>query len=73
MCINLSVEFRAYFLLTFARIYFVYLPIAICTLGFKQKEGTLHFRTTFLPAEDEMEDALERLGEFHRQFFNTYR
>ena len=41
--------------------------------GFQQKEGTLHFRTTFLPPEDEMESATDRLADFHREFFAKYR
>jgi alanine transaminase len=41
--------------------------------GFKQKEGSLHFRTTFLPAEEEMVEAYDRLATFHSEFFDTYR
>jgi hypothetical protein len=30
--------------------------------------GTYHIRLTFLPAEDELEKALDRFGEHHRAF-----
>jgi len=33
--------------------------------GFGQLPGTLHFRTTFLPPKDEMEDFVLKLREFH--------
>ena len=33
--------------------------------GFGQLPGTLHFRTTFLPPRDEIEQLVSRLGEFH--------
>ncbi len=36
--------------------------------GFGQEPGTLHFRTTFLPGEDEIADVVRRLGAFHRRY-----
>jgi len=41
--------------------------------GFGQKEGTWHFRTTFLPPEDKIDLVIERLGAFHKSFMNQYR
>ena len=41
--------------------------------GFKQVEGTWHFRTTFLPPEDEMDEVAERLASFHSKFMGKYR
>lgn len=40
--------------------------------GFGQAEGSWHFRTTFLPPEDEMERVIERLGAFHSDFMARY-
>lgn len=36
--------------------------------GFGQRSGTLHFRTTFLPPRDEMEELVGRLAEFHVRY-----
>jgi aspartate/methionine/tyrosine aminotransferase len=36
--------------------------------GFGQRPGTLHFRTTFLPPRDEIEDLVLKLKEFHEQY-----
>eukprot|EP00211_Chloroparvula_japonica_P002410 CAMPEP_0119145646 /NCGR_PEP_ID=MMETSP1310-20130426/37822_1 /TAXON_ID=464262 /ORGANISM="Genus nov. species nov., Strain RCC2339" /LENGTH=461 /DNA_ID=CAMNT_0007137477 /DNA_START=157 /DNA_END=1539 /DNA_ORIENTATION=+ len=33
--------------------------------GFGQKDGTFHFRTTFLPSEDKINAVAYRLGDFH--------
>ena len=41
--------------------------------GFGQKAGTWHFRTTFLPPEEDMEAVIERMGHFHKKFMHTYR
>ena len=38
--------------------------------GFGQKEGTLHFRTTFLAPGTEW---IGRITEFHKKFMDTYR
>jgi len=40
--------------------------------GFGQKEGTYHFRTTFLPPESEMDAVIERLTVFTTKFMNKY-
>lgn len=40
--------------------------------GFGQKEGTFHFRTTFLPPEDQVSSVSERLSRFHRKWVETY-
>ena len=36
--------------------------------GFGQVFGTLHFRTTFLPPQDEIEDLIVKLGAFHEKY-----
>lgn len=36
--------------------------------GFGQLPGTLHFRTTFLPPQDEIEDFVAKLKRFHQQY-----
>jgi len=36
--------------------------------GFGQPPGTLHFRTTFLPPQDEMEQLVEKLRRFHESY-----
>lgn len=41
--------------------------------GFKQVEGTYHFRTTFLPPEDRMDACFDRLRAFHGAFMDRYR
>lgn len=40
--------------------------------GFRQVEGTFHFRTTFLPTKAAMQDALSRFAEFHKAFMAKY-
>jgi alanine transaminase len=39
--------------------------------GFGQRAGTLHFRTTFLPPQEEIEDFVKKLGVFHEQYTRT--
>jgi len=41
--------------------------------GFGQEEGTLHFRTTFLPPEDKMDTVIARMSKFHASFMDQYR
>ncbi|EGC31753.1 alanine transaminase [Dictyostelium purpureum] len=41
--------------------------------GFGQKDGTYHFRTTFLPSEEAIEGVCERIADFHKQFMNKYK
>ena len=36
--------------------------------GFGQLPGTLHFRTTFLPPRDEMEELVEKMKVFHKGY-----
>lgn len=36
--------------------------------GFGQLPGTLHFRTTFLPPRDEMEELVEKMRVFHEEY-----
>ncbi|KAI8800858.1 pyridoxal phosphate-dependent transferase [Cladochytrium replicatum] len=40
--------------------------------GFGQEDGTWHFRTTFLPPEEEVDGFVERVGAFHRKFLEKY-
>jgi len=40
--------------------------------GFGQVDGTFHFRTTFLPAEKDIEMVMERLTTFHKKFMDKY-
>jgi aspartate/methionine/tyrosine aminotransferase len=39
--------------------------------GFGQRAGTLHFRTTFLPPQEEMEEFVKKLRVFHEQYTRT--
>ena len=41
--------------------------------GFLQKKGTWHFRSTFLPPEDQLDGFIERIKVFHEKFMNQYR
>lgn len=41
--------------------------------GFRQREGTWHFRTTFLPSEADISAVIERLAKFHAEFMAKYR
>jgi aspartate/methionine/tyrosine aminotransferase len=41
--------------------------------GFGQKEGTWHFRSTFLPPEHLFDSFCEKLTKFHSDFMNQYR
>jgi alanine transaminase len=36
--------------------------------GFGQMPGTLHFRTTFLPPKDEIEELVVKIKEFHKKY-----
>lgn len=40
--------------------------------GFGQREGTFHFRTTFLPAEQDIERVIESMRKFHVGFMARY-
>lgn len=41
--------------------------------GFGQEDGTLHFRTTFLPAEATMHETLKNLARAHEKFMDEHR
>lgn len=40
--------------------------------GFGQQPGTFHIRSTFLPSEADMNDFIDRIIAFHRDFCNKY-
>jgi len=40
--------------------------------GFGQRDGTWHFRTTFLPPEDKVQGVLSRLADFHSGFMKQF-
>ena len=41
--------------------------------GFRQKAGTWHFRTTFLPPEEDMDAVIEQMSTFHAGFMAKYK
>ncbi|CAM9111062.1 unnamed protein product [Discosporangium mesarthrocarpum] len=41
--------------------------------GFGQEEGTWHYRTTFLPSEETMEETMAILGKAHSAFLEKYK
>lgn len=41
--------------------------------GFGQKDGTWHFRTTFLPPEDKIKAVCEKMAAFHAKFMAKYK
>jgi len=41
--------------------------------GFGQRDGTWHFRTTFLPAENHIQNVVDRIAKFHHEFMEKYR
>jgi alanine transaminase len=41
--------------------------------GFGQVEGTWHFRTTFLPAEADIEGVVQKITVFHSAFMAKYK
>jgi len=50
----------------------MFTDILFITYRFGQKEGTYHFRTTILPPEDQLEDVVSLLSDFHEEFLNKY-
>jgi len=40
--------------------------------GFGQKDGTFHLRTTLLPPENEIQQVVERMAKFHKEFSARY-
>ncbi len=41
--------------------------------GFKQVDGTYHFRTTILPSEDDIQMVAQDLSDFHSSFMEKYK
>ena len=41
--------------------------------GFRQRAGTWHFRTTFLPPEGDMDSVIEQMAAFHADFMAQYK
>lgn len=41
--------------------------------GFRQRNGTFHFRTTFLPPEAEFRTVIERFSKFHVSFMKKWK
>lgn len=41
--------------------------------GFRQKDGSYHFRTTFLPSEADIDVVINRMRTFHRSFVEEFR
>ncbi|EFA80185.1 alanine transaminase [Heterostelium album PN500] len=41
--------------------------------GFGQKDGTYHFRTTFLPSEQAIQGVCTRIADFHKNFMAKYK
>jgi alanine transaminase len=41
--------------------------------GFGQRQGTLHFRSTILPPEKDLDQVIEKLLQFHQGFMDKYR
>ncbi len=41
--------------------------------GFKQEEGTHHFRITILPPENQMDTVFELISSFHKKFYAQYK
>jgi len=41
--------------------------------GFGQKDNTFHFRTTFLPPEDQMDSVMNKFATFHKSFMQQYK
>jgi alanine transaminase len=40
--------------------------------GFGQKDGTFHYRSTFLPPEEQMDQFIESIKKFHEEFMHKY-
>ena len=40
--------------------------------GFKQVDGTYHFRTTILPPEDKLDAVISKLSKYHAEFLAQY-
>ncbi|KAL2912801.1 alanine transaminase [Polyrhizophydium stewartii] len=49
---------------------------ALCVVpgsGFRQKKDTFHFRSTFLPPEEQMDQFIASIKTFHSEFMDKYR
>jgi hypothetical protein len=46
--------------------------VAVPGSGFHQRPGTYHFRMTFLPRGDVLDDVLARLAAFHHAFLKEF-
>lgn len=40
--------------------------------GFGQRDGTYHFRITFLPTEEEIDEVVQKMRKFHHEFLDKY-
>lgn len=47
--------------------------VSVPGMGFGQEPGTNHFRLTFLPPEDEMEEVAARISAYHAGFMDKHR
>eukprot|EP00727_Mastigamoeba_balamuthi_P006751 m51a1_g2697 putative alanine transaminase (490) ;mRNA; f:787775-790019 len=41
--------------------------------GFGQRDGTFHFRTAFLPAEEKVQEVIKKYAKFHGEFMAKYK
>ena len=41
--------------------------------GFGQEPGTLHFRITILPPENDFQDVMHKLADFHAKFLAKFK
>jgi len=41
--------------------------------GFGQRDGTFHFRTTFLPSEQKIDQVMEKMGKFQAELLRKYK
>jgi len=41
--------------------------------GFSQKDGTYHFRTTFLPSEEKIDAVMQKIAKFQAEFLLLYK
>lgn len=57
----------------YLRITDFFFPLWDIGSGFGQKEGTWHFRSTFLPEEHLFDQFCKNLEEFHKNFLEKHR
>ena len=61
--------------LSHSQLFRLCVTIGICVVpgsGFGQRADTYHFRTTFLPPEDEIDEVIARMSKFHAAFMRKY-